>query len=56
MTTYSIETGHGDEICSGIQSRGEALESAKGIANRRNECVWITDSDGDSTEIEPGAD
>jgi hypothetical protein len=56
MTTYSIETMHGDEICSGIQGRNAALESAKNHANRRSECVYLTDDDGGSVEVEPDSD
>ena len=52
---YSINTMHGDEICDGLESFGQAQTAAQRHANRRGESVYIFGEDlgEDGYEVEP---
>lgn len=52
MTDYMILTDHGDELCSGIQTRDEAVRIAQIKAGNTGRRVWVTQRHG-GAEQEP---
>lgn len=55
MTTYTIESGFGDQIAAGIQSETEAARHAQRIADRTGRTVyWGEDREGgEMREVNP---
>lgn len=57
-TTYAIDTGDGNELCSGLSPESYAREVAQRHANRLGESVYLYEigSDDEAEEITPEAD